>query len=123
MSEKMSTTGKATIAPEVLNTVARLTTLGIPGVSRFYKPKKNFWEIFKKPVHDGVRITVEDKKVYVDLYIVVFKDVSIRETGRQVQNQVARAISEMVGMEVGGINVHIEDVNYETMVDEIGSQK
>lgn len=123
MSEKMNTAGKATIAPEVLNTVARLTTLGIPGVSHFYKPKKNFWEIFKKPVHDGVRISIEDKKVFVDLYIVVFKDVSIRETGRQVQNRVARAISEMVGMEVGGINVHIEDVNYETLVEEIRSEK
>jgi uncharacterized alkaline shock family protein YloU len=29
-----------------------------------------------------------------------------------VQQQVARAIQEMVGMEVGEVNIHIEDIDY-----------
>ena len=30
-----------------------------------------------------------------------------------MQKQVARAIEEMVGMDVGHINIHIEDIDYE----------
>ena len=32
---------------------------------------------------------------------------------RNVQTQVARALQEMVGMEVGEVEIHIEDIEYE----------
>ena len=40
-------------------------------------------------------------------------DVNIREVGREVQNQVARAIQEMVGTPVQRIDVHVEDIDYD----------
>jgi uncharacterized alkaline shock family protein YloU len=33
--------------------------------------------------------------------------------GRDIQQQVTRAIQEMTGMEVGQVNIHIEDIHYE----------
>jgi uncharacterized alkaline shock family protein YloU len=39
--------------------------------------------------------------------------VNIREVSRNVQGQVARAIQEMVGMDIGEIEIHIEDIDYE----------
>jgi len=48
----------------------------------------------------------------IDLYIVLKQDVNIREVSRTVQHEVARAISEMVGILVGRINVHVEDIDY-----------
>jgi uncharacterized alkaline shock family protein YloU len=63
--------------------------------------------------YDGFRIVVEDSNAFVDLYLVLNSDVNIREVSRIVQQKVGRAISEMTGMEVGHVNIHIEDIDYE----------
>jgi uncharacterized alkaline shock family protein YloU len=47
------------------------------------------------------------------LHLVLQQDVNIREVSRNVQQNVARAIQEMVGMDVGYVNIHIEDIDYE----------
>ena len=60
-----------------------------------------------------MRIEVEDNVVVASLYLVLKKDVNIREVSRNVQAQVARAIQEMIGMDIGSIDIHIEDINYE----------
>jgi uncharacterized alkaline shock family protein YloU len=36
----------------------------------------------------------------------------MREVSHNIQYEVARAISEMVGMPVGRVNIHIEDIDY-----------
>ena len=69
--------------------------------------------LFKRGVHDGVRIEVEDNVIVANLYLVLHKDVNIREVSRNVQSQVARALHEMVGMDVGEVEIHIEDIDYE----------
>ena len=103
--------GRTTIAPDVLVSIARLTTLGVPGVSRLaIIPGAAGW--FRKELNEGVQITVENNTVYADLYVVLKRDINVREVSRVIQNQVARAISEMVGMEVGKVNVHVEDIDY-----------
>jgi len=107
---------KTTVAPDVLITIARLSALGVPGVSRMAQVTGGVNRLFKRGVHDGVRIEVEDNVVVVDLYLILQKDVNIREVGRQVQAQVARAIQEMVGMEIGSIAIHVEDMDYEEEV-------
>jgi len=45
------------------------------------------------------------------LYVILDDDVEIRKVSRQVQFSVARAITETIGMQVGRVNVHIEDIN------------
>jgi uncharacterized alkaline shock family protein YloU len=69
--------------------------------------------LFKRGTHDGVRIEVEENVVVASLYLILKKDVNIREVSRNVQQQVARALQEMVGMEVGEVEIHIEDIDYE----------
>ncbi|MCX6038669.1 MAG: Asp23/Gls24 family envelope stress response protein [Chloroflexi bacterium] len=64
--------------------------------------------------NDGVRIVVEDCNAFVDLYLVLDNDVNIREVSRTVQQTVARAIAEITGLEVGHVNIHIEDIDYKT---------
>ncbi|WP_322807892.1 Asp23/Gls24 family envelope stress response protein [Thermanaerothrix sp.] len=104
--------GKTTVAPEVLVTIARLTTLGVAGVNRLatYPGEVNRW--FDRGVSEGVKIEVEDGKVYIDIYVILNRDVNVREVARNIQAQVARAITEMVGMDVGRVNVHVEDIQY-----------
>jgi uncharacterized alkaline shock family protein YloU len=107
------TQGKTTVAPDVLVTIARLSALSVPGVSRMASVAGGVNKLFKRTVHDGVRLEVKDNTVFANLYLILKKDVNIREVSRNVQNQVARALQEMVGMEIGEIEVHIEDIDYE----------
>jgi uncharacterized alkaline shock family protein YloU len=105
--------GKTTIAPDVLITIARLSALSVPGVSHMAQVTGGVNRLFKRGVHDGVRIEVEDNVIVANLYLVLHKDVNIREVSRNVQSQVARALHEMVGMDVGEVEIHIEDIDYE----------
>jgi uncharacterized alkaline shock family protein YloU len=114
MTENLRPPGKTTIAPEVLTTIARLTALGIPGVNRLSNIPGGVDRLFSRGAGEGVRIEVDNNTVFVDLYVILNSDVNIREVSRMMQNKVARAINEMVGMEVGKVNIHIEDIHYET---------
>ena len=104
--------GKTTIAPEVLVSIAQLATVSVDGVSRLTPGPLDVNKLFKKGLSSGVSITVEDNVVYTDLYVVLKKDVNVREICRAIQNQVSRSINEMVGMEVGRVNVHVEDIDF-----------
>jgi uncharacterized alkaline shock family protein YloU len=98
--------GKITIAPEVLATVARLTTLAIPGVASMVSPPG----VRRLLGIDGVKIDVENESVRVELHVVADAGVSMLDLGRKVQVEVTRAIQELVGMTAQAVDVYIEDV-------------
>jgi uncharacterized alkaline shock family protein YloU len=104
--------GKTTIAPEILVTIARLTTLSVPGVSRLADPPPSVNRLFTTRTDSGVQIEVRDDTVYATLNVILVNDVNIRDVSHNIQRQVARAISEMVGMNVGQVDVHIADIDY-----------
>ena len=104
--------GKTTIAPDVLLTIVNLTTKETAGVARLSPVPGGVDRLFQRGIGDGVRLEIEDDTVYADLYVILESDINIREVSRNLQHRVARAISEMVGMQVGRINVHIEDIEY-----------
>lgn len=104
--------GKTTVAPDVLLTIARLTTLHVEGVSRMGGLPPAVNRLFQRGAGDGVSIDIKDDVVTIDLYLILKQDVNIRDVSRNVQHDVARAISEMVGMQPGRVNIHIEDIDY-----------
>ena len=109
-----SVPGKVTIAPEVLVTIAQLTTQDVPGVCQMSEDWTREVNRFfgNMRVGDGVQIQVRDSQVSVDLYIIADHDVSMLQLGKRIQVEVTRAIEELVGMDVSEVNVHIEDVRY-----------
>ncbi|MEW6400691.1 MAG: Asp23/Gls24 family envelope stress response protein [Chloroflexota bacterium] len=104
--------GKTTVSPDVLITIAKLSALSVPGVSRMSPIAGGVNRLFKRGASDGVRMETEDNTVFADLHVVLKQDVNIREVGRNIQQQVARAIQEMVGMDVGYVNIHVDDIDY-----------
>lgn len=100
--------GTVIISPAVLCTIARLTTLSVPGVvgmshqgvQRFLRPCRG----------DGIKVQVVDGAVILDIHIVAATDVNMLQLSREIQAQVTRAIHEIVGMAVQEVNVHIVDV-------------
>jgi uncharacterized alkaline shock family protein YloU len=120
MSEQPITPGKTTISIDVLLTIAKLTTLEVPGVSRMSRvPSRRFKTmLLHRQEQDGLHIEVVDDLVYTDLYVILNPDVNIREVGRNIQIAVARAITEMIGMQVGVVNVHVEDIDYPDLYED-----
>jgi uncharacterized alkaline shock family protein YloU len=102
-------TGTTTIAPGVLLTIAKLTALGIAGVSRMAPVAGGVNRLFRRGAGEGVRIEVADDTVSVDLYLVLEHGTNVRDVSRNVQAEVASAIENMVGMAVARVDVHIED--------------
>jgi len=105
--------GATTIAPGVLVTIAQLTALGVPGVVRLTPPPAGINRWFRRTVGDGVILGIDEDSVSVELHLILTHDVNVREVSRKVQQEVARAIQEMVGMKVDRIDVHIEDIDFE----------
>lgn len=104
--------GTTTIAPGVLITIARLTSLGIAGVTGMAPVPGGVNRLFKKGIGEGVQIEIADGAVSIDLYLCLSHDVNVREISSQVQSEVVQAIEQMVGMEVARIDVHIEEIDY-----------
>ena len=111
MAETRST-GKTTLTPDVLLTIARMAALEVEGVKCMAPVNGGLNSLFGR-THKGVRMEVEDNIVLVDLYLVMASDINIREVSRTVQHSVARTIVDMTGLEVGHVNIHIEDIDYE----------
>jgi uncharacterized alkaline shock family protein YloU len=112
MTQAIRPPGKTTIAPEVLVSIARLTTLGVPGVRRLCFAPNDINRFFKNTASEGVEIRVENDAVYADIFVVLNRDINVRDVSRSIQTHVSRAFSEMVGMEVGKINIHVEDIDF-----------
>jgi uncharacterized alkaline shock family protein YloU len=98
--------GTITISTMVLNTIARLTTLNVPGVARM----GNNGQLLQ--TNSGTIVKVVNGKVKADIFIIVRSDTNFYETGQLIQREVARSIKEIVGMDVQAINVYIQDVEY-----------
>ncbi len=113
MSENHPPAGTTTIAPDVLLTIAQLTSLNVAGVSRLSHVQTPVNQLLKRTQRrEGVSIEIVDDMVLVDIYVILKNEVNVRDVSHSIQREVARAISEMVGMPVGKVNVHIEDVDY-----------
>lgn len=104
--------GKTTISPEVLHKIARLTTLGVQGVSRMASLTANMDHVLGREDFKGAKVEIRDSQVFVDVYVVLMSNFNVRDVSREIQSRVSRAISEMVGMDVGGVNVHIMDIDF-----------
>lgn len=102
--------GKVTIAPDVLVSIARLTTLAMPGVARFSSTRMR--AMFGGKDSGGVCVAVKDDRVTVDVRIVVEHGTSMLQLSQGLQARIARAIQDMVGMDVAAVNVYIADVEF-----------
>lgn len=102
--------GLIMISPQVLTTIARQATLNVPGVVSM-SPGITFNRLLRRGKgREGVKVTVEEGTVSIDLFILVEPQVNMFRLGQEIQREVTRAIQDLVGMPVREVNVHIEDV-------------
>jgi uncharacterized alkaline shock family protein YloU len=103
--------GSIRIAPEVLATIVNLTAMSVPGIVAMANvPRSRLLGRQDPAATRGVHLNVRDNTVQADLYVVVAHGTSMVEVGNQVQQRVAQAVHEMLGMGVRGINVYIQGI-------------
>lgn len=103
--------GVVRVARQVLLTIIVNTALEVPGVMRMAPANEHRSRLLGHELpRQGVALTIKDNTVSADLYIVVSSGANIVEVGTAIQETVASAIEEMVGMQVQEVNVYIQDV-------------
>lgn len=102
--------GVVRVARQVLSTIVINSALQIPGVVRIAQGDQWARLRGREIPRRGVALTVRDTIVSADLYIVVNVGTNIVEVGTAVQEEIASAIEDMVGMQVREVNVYIQDV-------------
>ncbi len=104
--------GTTTMAPGVLVTLAKLTALNVPGVAAMAPLPGGVNRLFRRGSGEGVQIEIDEHCVCIELFLILESDTNVRDVSRKVQTEVARAIEEMIGMDVHRIDVHIEDIHF-----------
>ena len=107
--------GHVMVAPEVLLTIIQKTALSTPGVARLYSswPESIGVLLGIRSVAEGLAVEVVDDTLVVDIHIVAAPQAQMLALGRTLQEEIRRAIQELVGLSVKEVNVHIEDVELE----------
>ena len=104
-------TGVVRVARPVLSTIVINTALQIPGVIRMAQVNDQWARLLGREVpRQGVALTIKDNRVAADLYLIVESGSNIVAVGTAVQEEVASAIEEMIGMQVQDVNVYIQDI-------------
>jgi len=106
--------GKTTISPEVIHKIATLTTLSVEGVSRMASLYGSLQNVIGKDDYQGAKVNIKESAVFVEIYVILMSNMNVRDISREIQARVSRAITEMIGMQVGGVNVHIMDIDFNT---------
>ncbi len=107
--------GEVHISDEVIAMIAALAATDAEGVSlngtntRELRQKSS-----TKNLSKGVKITMEEGTVAVDLNLNLAYGQSILDTGKTVQERVKSSIENMTGLTVTDVNIHVGSVNMDT---------
>ena len=101
--------GSVNISEEVVTVVAAVAAIDVEGVhGLFVSPGKELTKMVgEKGVSKGVRLSIDDDDVKIEVNIIVDMGVSINEVGAQVQRVVTASVEDAVGMKVSEVNVRI----------------
>lgn len=104
--------GEVLIANDVIATIACVAATEIEGVAAMSGNITNeiIGKLGVKNSSKGAKIDLEDGVVRADLSITMKYGYSIPKVSLQVQERVADAISDMTGLKVAEVNIHIVGV-------------
>ncbi|KQS06197.1 Asp23/Gls24 family envelope stress response protein [Curtobacterium sp. MCLR17_007] len=110
-----STAGKTVIDDTVVSKVAGIAAREVNGVhglgggaARAIGAIRD--AIGQRDLGQGVKVEVGEKQVAADIVIVAEYPVPLQQVADGVRSSVARALEQIVGMEVAEVNVTVQDV-------------
>jgi uncharacterized alkaline shock family protein YloU len=108
--------GTIQIAPEVIEVIAGMATIEVPGVAGMSGGfAGGIAELLgRKNLSKGVKVEVGQRDAAIDVSVVIEFGTRIPEVASGVQHNVKNAIETMTGLNVLHVNVHIHDVIFKT---------
>jgi len=105
--------GSVQIADDVVAIIAGLAATEVDGVSAMAGNITNelMSMVGYKKLTKGVKVDIEDRKVNVELALMMDYGYNIPATSAKVQDKVKATIESMTGLEVVGVNVRIAGVD------------
>lgn len=113
ISEQAQTNlGEIEISTEVIARTVSIATSQIDGLHGHFKELKNadFDTITQRQLNKGLRIAIENKSVYVDIYCAFEYGVNIAETAKNIQQSVYNSLKSLTSIEPEQINIHISHI-------------
>jgi uncharacterized alkaline shock family protein YloU len=109
--EKEQEEGFVRIADQVVAVIAGIAATEVEGISMAGNiTSELIGKLGKNKLSKGVKITISEGVVYVDLTLSVAYGYSIPKTCRQVQEKVTAAVENMTGLQVADVNIKITGV-------------
>ena len=106
--------GQIKISEEVISTIASMAASEIDGVADMSRSiKGEIKEILgKKDMTKGVKVVVEEDRVYIDLFILVEYGITIPDVAWKVQENVKNTVENMTGLNVEEVNLHVQGISF-----------
>lgn len=104
------------ISEDVIGIIAGLATSeveGIAGMTLGFVDGINQFLGSNKKYSKGVKVTLDGKKVIIDLYVNVKYGVRIPDVAWSAQNSVKKSVETMTGLEVSAVNINVQGIIFE----------
>lgn len=117
--------GNVCISNDVVATIASIAAKSIEGVAgMFGSITGGFAELLgKKNPSKGVKVTITDHDVKIDMFVIVEYGVKIPDVAWEIQEKTKNEVEAMTGLNVVEVNVNIEGVNTAKKAEEEASEE
>lgn len=108
--------GEIRIASDVVSIIASNAAMEVEGVASFGGGiAGNLSQVLgRKNPYKGVKVDVtENRKVNIDLHIIVEYGVRIPDVAWKLQERIKHSVEQMTGLNVEEINIHVQGVSFE----------
>ena len=107
------TKGNVTFNKNIILSVVNLATKEISGVSSLVA---NFGSALKRwfgnNYYEGVKLTNNNGKLSVDVYVNVFYGYNVSEIAYKVQENIKNSLASMIDVEIDKVNVYVLGVDF-----------
>ncbi len=113
MAGEITPPGRVTIAPQVLTTIVRQTALSTEGVLQLSPrlPRRSR-AAGRRALAPGIEVIVDDGKTHAAVHVVADPGANMMRLAETLQTEITRAIEHIVGLQVDGVDVFIDNVSF-----------
>ena len=104
------------ISEDVISIIAGLATSEVEGISGMtvgFVDGLNQFLGNNKKYSKGVKVTLDGKKVIIDIYVNVKYGVRIPDVAWSAQNAVKKSVETMTGLEVSAVNINVQGIIFD----------
>lgn len=104
--------GEVRLAPEVIEVIIGIAASQVDGVYSMRGSIANsFSELLGRQIRGkGVKVNKDDNELKVDVYVFLNYGISVPNVAAKIQEKVRQQVLFMTGIEISGVDVHVQGV-------------